>query len=231
MKLVVEDGLVSEVTLYRAYPLFMRWDVLPFALAYAVALYLALTEDQTRFDTIQMRYTYDVNSADASVYFPDVSYKKLLGCVLTPVLMLVHMMVFFMAQSSVAFRCKLGHKQVGSIAEATIAYVKAAKTVGNDRIAAIGRLPISGRLSIASQPFTVAGEFFEFQKVMYNYDASAGSFVRLSYPTRAPIVDLLAHGGHGTQRDVVMSAIKWGRWAITHIPTAILQLHMHFTAY
>ena len=105
MKLVIEDGLVSEVTLYRAYPVYLRWDVLPFAIAYALALFLALTEDKERFATIQMRYTYDVDSADASMYFPDVSHKKLLGCVLTPVLMLLHMLVFFTAQNSVAFRC------------------------------------------------------------------------------------------------------------------------------
>jgi len=187
----VSDGLVDHVTLLKARPWFARLDVVPFATAYVVL-----------FAALPMLDAQEHPQAFAATL------------TLLPAVLMLHLLLFLLSQSSVRLKSVVGNVAVADVASADLCMVHAAANVGKDRVVALHK---AARRSTATVCVVVAGTAyqvpavtFEFQKVPYRYDADKNTFVRLEYPNVAALADMLESAGHRSQEDVRWGLQKWG---------------------
>lgn len=184
----VGDGLVDCVTLYKARHWFLRLDVLPFAVAYAVLFAVILQHD------LQLEFY---------------------GLVGFPLVLFTHMFIFLLSQSSILLKCSVGNYEVNDIDAAELVHVCTAPNSGNDRIVVLFKEPTDQKctqkfVTIAGNLFHVPVVSFEFQKVTYRYDSDKNTFIRLEYPNVAPLLSMLESTGYKTVDDVAISIRKWG---------------------
>jgi len=180
---MAEDDLVSSVELLCPLQWYLRWDVFPFLVLYTLLFGVLSTQE------------------GPLSFFAFVAIPCLLG---------LQIFFFLLSQWSVTLRCRLGHYSVTRVAKAQRVLVKAAKNAGKDRIVDLLRHEKSGEVKIADKLFLLKGEYFEFQKVIYSYDAENNTFAKIDYPCTAPIKTFLESQGHETQESVEICETKWG---------------------
>jgi hypothetical protein len=189
VKTKISDGLIDQITLYR--PLFwlFRWDVLPFLVIYALSTYLIVQESEWKFPAL----------------------------ILFPVGLCLQLFVFLLAQSSVAFRCFIGKKQVTDIDTAVDVHVRAAKNAGKDRLVNLFRMrggsQVSnpGSVDVLGQSFALTNEMFIFQEVMYCFSRDKGCFSRINYPVSFRDNNfLLKWKGYEHEESVFSAFRRWG---------------------
>lgn len=202
MSTVVNDGLIDSVTLFRETVWFLRWDVWPFVVAYSFGLICALS---------------------------DVRETKILGLVVVPIALMTHLLMFLVAQSSVAFRSFLGKSKVDSISNATWVHVVAAKHAGKDMLVPVLRglpLPPNPKVKVLGVDYPLKTEFFQYQEVSYYFDEATKTFDRLTYP--ADFTPAILHSWHG-HSDELSTNLALRRWGLNefHIPIPhFLDLYM-----
>lgn len=203
----VKDGLVDEVILFASGHWFWRYDVFPFVVVYAILFSMALCSPDANavLLTSQFSTSLSLESLQSALS------AKMFGLIGLPLVLAVHLFLFLMAQNSALLRCRLGNRQVSLVSAADCVFVRAAKNSGKDRIARLRRSPLSGSVTVAGNKFDVAGEIFEFQKVTYSYDASKGTFTRLTYPSHGAVTKFLESPGVQTKVDLATSQQKWGK--------------------
>jgi hypothetical protein len=65
-------------------------------------------------------------------------------------------------------------------------------------------------VNIAGNNFNNFEISFEFQKVVYGFDASVNNFVRISYPDKGKAKDFLKYEGHNKAKRVSACQEIWG---------------------
>jgi hypothetical protein len=172
--MLISDGLIEEVTLYRSYFWLFRWDVIPFSLIYSILFCITFYKDDG------LRIT---------------------GFVGLPITLSVHLLLFLLSQWSTNLQCKLGNYIVKNVDQAEFVHVTTAANAGNNRVVRLVRqsgerneeniYPLS--VIVAGITYQVPTEFFVFQRVTYSYDSDENTFARLEYPTTAPLMRYKDH--------------------------------------
>eukprot|EP00605_Chrysophyceae_sp_TOSAG23-4_P000630 GSChrysophyteH1.ASY1.ANO1.711.1 assembled CDS len=171
------DGPVTEVQLLVRVPWFQRWDVFPFAILYTSMFWI--------------------------LYSPLVQLA--LGGV--PAVLLLHVVLFLLSQWSTSLKCKIGHRAVSSVKQASHLHVVVPASAGRSKIAPLQSL--SG-LSVAGSRYALMKTRFEFQEVVYEFDDDRNLFVRQAFPVVGPVSGFLAHTGYDNDVSFAMSLAKWG---------------------
>lgn len=182
---VVADGLIQQAVLYKPVFWLFRLDVLPFVITYSIFFALCFSTGPTQY----------------------------IGLVALPILFSVHLFLFLLAQWSVKVRCRLGYSTVSDVSKADTVHVVAAHNAGMDRLVKLlsnSYFAEAKKVRIMEKDFAITRERLDFQKVVYNFDKDRNSFVRLDYPTSAPVKQFLEWRGHATPQDVGMSLMRWG---------------------
>lgn len=182
---VVSDGLIEHVVLYKPVFWLFRFDVFPFVVSYSVFFAMCMS-------TGTMQY---------------------IGLIVLPMLFAIHLFLFLLAQWSVKIRCRLGYATVTDVTKADTVHVIAVHNAGMDRLVKLlsnSYFAEAKKVRIMQQDFAITRERLDFQKVVYNFDTDKNSFVRLDYPSSAPVKQFLDWRGHGTPQDVGMSLMRWG---------------------
>lgn len=182
----IGDDLIQDIFFFIPRGIFLRWDVLPFLVAYLLSFYCLLAGP---------------------------THLKYFGFFFTPAVLVIQITLFLLAQFSTSFRVKLGNAQTGDISKAVLVLVKAAKNVGSDKIVPIVRLEenaaFNGEIKIAHNAFEIESVYFEFQNVKYGYNNKKVGFEKLKYPSKGKISDFLLSTGH-SEKEFIKSHLKWG---------------------
>lgn len=182
---VVNDGLIQQVVLYKPVFWLFRLDVFPFVSSYAIFFGMCFTTGKLQY----------------------------VGLIALPILFAIHLFLFLLAQWSVKVRCRLGYSIVGDVSKAETVHVIAAHNAGMDRLVKLlsnSYFSEAKSVRIVQKEFAITRERIDFQKVVYNFDKDRNSFVRLDYPTSAPVKEFLEWRGHATPQDIGMSLMRWG---------------------
>ena len=194
-----EERLVEKVTLHSPRTWLYRLDVLPFALFYAVGFSLCL------------HY-----GSPSSIGEKDHEYYLYIGLIGLPIGLSLHLLLFLLAQWSTSIRSLVGTLPTTSLEGSKVAHVTAAKNAGSDRLVSIERLPdhqfkmVKEGIEIFGKTFSIAQYYMSFQKIKFDYDYDCKTFVRMKYPTCAPLSQFLSWQGHGSKKQVQLSLFKWG---------------------
>lgn len=184
---IIADGLIEKVTLYSSSHWLFRRDVIPFLVYYAVFFGLALSSNMSQ---------------------------KYYGLIALPIGLTAHLLLFLLSQWSVNVKCMLGNGKTTDYKAANVLHISAATNAGKDKLLRLDRNTRdmkSTKVSILGKTYQLYTDSFQFQKVTYNYDAAANTFVRLDYPTVGSIRGYLDWLGHQSMEDIIVSLHKWGR--------------------
>ena len=185
---VIADGLVDDVTLYCRRFMLFRLDVLPFLIGYSFL-----------FGSYGLKYA----PFDGFLFF-----------IAVPVLLLLHLLLFLLSQSSVRLKSLVGNYPVSSIEYADFVHVKAAPNAGLDRLVQLSRSSTqntdSCAIKINDTLFQQPTVYFSFQKVIYSFSNSENKFVRQRYPVSAPLSSFLANSGYKACSAVDAAVQVWG---------------------
>jgi hypothetical protein len=117
---------------------------------------------------------------------------RMIGYFCLPAVLTAHLLLFLLSQWSTSLQCKLGNYTVNQVSQAEFVHVKAATNAGNDKIVPMirqaGKRESNLSVNVADISYEVPTEFFVFQKVTYSYNSKSKIFVRLEYPTAAPLM-------------------------------------------
>ena len=186
VKTTIEDGLIDHVTLYQPRVWFLRWDVFPFLIVY-VASSIFITQDGPL---------------------------KLAALVIFPIGLALHLLLFLLAQSSVAFRCFIGKRKVYDIQSTVDIHVHAAKNAGKDRLVNLlhmrGEVNHPGVINVLGENFPLTTQIFIFQEVVYCFDQEKKSFSRLNYPVVFKDNNFMKWKGHESEEAMVRAFRRWG---------------------
>jgi cation-transporting ATPase 13A1 len=190
----VGDELIRKVTLFRPMFWLLRYDVLPFMLAYCVLFGVAEHVEEYRH----------------------VSFVGI------PIVLCVHILLFMMSQYSVGLRCRLGNVLAKGVSDCQVVHVEAAKNAGRDRIVDLNveknlRGELVENFVVCGSRFAAPQYHFEFQQVVYAFDSDRNTFVGRQYPSKAPLKDYLSYAGLGTDMMGISAFKKWG-FNEFHIP-------------
>jgi hypothetical protein len=183
-KFVIDDDLIKEVWICQSYHYLRRWDVLPFILFYLMLLTMA-HHSGNQYQSVCL--------------------------VAIPLLLLAQILLFFASRWSVLVRFYVGYQRVNNIAAADHVIAFNAKSGGGKIVRLFRRDSSDLRdVAIAGKKFTYSCEFFEFDKVKYEYDGTKKTFVRLGFPTRVDVSRVIEASGHPSQNVVQFCISKWG---------------------
>eukprot|EP00953_Heterococcus_sp_UTEX-ZZ885_P010281 6007-Heterococcus_DN1.PRE.2 len=134
IQMIIQDKVVLGCSLYTQRSKQSRLDVWPFALAYA-SLWLAAVAGE------------GVSS--------DKAGSKLFLLIATPVVLLMHLLVFLGCQWSISCRCTVGYKQCNDIDSAELVRVYPAPNCGLEELVPLQRRkrPTASTVTLAGQPF------------------------------------------------------------------------------
>lgn len=180
---IIDDDVIKEVWICQQYHFMRRWDVLPFIGFYLILLTMAHSSEQ---------YQY-------------------LCMALIPILLISQILLFFMSRWSVLVSFYIGYKRVQNISNADHVIAFSAKSDGG-KIAKLFRRPEATlrEVAIAGKKFGYCCEFFEYDKVKYEYDTGANCFSRVKYPTQVGVSQVMAASGHASEEAVNFCISKWG---------------------
>ena len=241
---IVEDGLVRQVHLLRPIHWYLRWDVLPFFIAYTLLFIILLTANifRRQYSVINVTIVQEVNGHNSD---SDLSSLRVrVALIALPILLSGQVLLFLLSQWSMRLKTRLGFRPCTSVQAATHAHVVAAKHAGQDRIVPLQfqpptelLLPGSSlalrehRVQIAGSKYGMSELRFDFQKVVYEFDQDRNTFIRMQYPVSGPIKSFLAYRGLGDEKDGAVATGKWGLNFFDIPLPAFLDLYIeHLTA-
>lgn len=210
------DDLISEVSLYRESPLLLRLDVFPFLIGYLICII-----------SIFIQFGNDNDDEEESI-------SRLIPLALFPILLITHLILFILAQSSVSFRALLGKKKVYQIEHANYILISARKNKGKDKLVPLLRNRTPMELLIESFGNNIPENFvklasnkkdfvflsndyklstysFNFQEIVYNFDSEDGYFKKNEYIKIKDIESFFSWKGFSSPLDLFFSLAKWNQ--------------------
>ena len=181
---VINDDLVSEVFICRSYHFLLRYDVWPFLLMYCVLVFTS--------------YWSEEYQAFCMIF--------------TPIVLTSHIILFFLVHVFVKVKYYVGYRSVSTIDLADHVLAISSHSNGAGKIISLKRRDPSmiRDLLIAGRKHKYNCEYFEYDKVKYDYDATNTSFIRVQYPVQANVSQILQVVGHRNESDVRFCLSKWG---------------------
>ena len=204
------DDLIDSVILCKIFPFYLRWDVLPFVISYSIL-----------FTMVQF------------VQRPSLLFTFVL--ITIPILLSFHLFLFLLSESSVSVKRFLGFVKVKEVSQASHAYVKAAKNVGQDRIVSIIHLDQSlskpTEFKLSDFKISTLNSYFEFQKVKYSFSKLENRFIKIEYLAEGKVREYLAINGIDSQENIYLAQEKWGKNSFDIPLPSFLDLYAeHLTA-
>lgn len=176
------DGrVVQGVDLLKRRHWTWRLDVWPFAILYAIWLFVAVPS---------------LDFSDALI---------VLGA-----LAVAHILVLLFTAWSVNFRCFVQFSKAKDVRTADACKITPAKFSGSKEIVPLQAWrPVAG--SLTSSTGNNDEIYFEFRKQHFIFSAEKDTFCKLRYPTKESFGYYLRNTGHGSEAKVASATDKWGR--------------------
>jgi cation-transporting ATPase 13A1 len=128
-----------------------------------------------------------------------------------PLLLLSQILLFFASRWSILVSFYIGYRRVSTIDTADHVLAFSSKSNGGKIVKLCRRSPSDLQdITIAGKKFVYSCEYFEFDKVKYEYDTTSSSFVRLSSPTQISVAQVVKARGHPSESVVSFCISKWG---------------------
>ena len=181
---------IDHIVLLKQLPLVARYDVLPFLLTYPFVIYYSM-----------------------SLYSQYKSY----AFIAFGVILSIHLVIFLIARGSIAMRAFLGFTIVQNIKNAKFVFVKPLPNMGNQQIVPLCSRNRKGDVKIVGLHFELKEYYFEFQKLIFNYEdfiptesKSNLKFHKQIFPNYGLISNYLLWSGH-TETTLAISKSIWGK--------------------
>jgi hypothetical protein len=132
--------------------------------------------------------------------------------VLYTLVLVAHGLLFFFGQFSLELKCLIGYVPESAVSAATKVLIYPAKNVGSALIADLSHSQcISGSITLLGSKTSVPLASFQYQKVVFHFDAAQDSFSRMLYPCTGTVLDYLSSTGHTSERNLSLAELVWGR--------------------
>lgn len=187
MKLEVEDEIIESVVLCRPRFWMTRLDVLPFAVLYLILFSPFLLGHKDLF-----------------------VLKSSLFAI--PIVLLAQLALFLVVQFSIDLQAFVGHYKVQEISQALTVLVRTTKNSGNSSIVTLFHRQSCPKnpIDICGQTFYLEERFFEFQKLIYEFDQKTKSFRRVNFPSTISVKSVMKYVGLKDSTSIEVGERIWG---------------------
>lgn len=176
----IRNSLSMDVKYLRKRKVLRRLDVLPFIPLYAVG-FLMLSQPEERI--------------------------RLLGFLCIPVVLVLHIVLFLVAQSSLKLKSLISFRKVEEIDQATHAFVS---MDGYSEIVDLVLRLEKYSARIVGKVFQLSEISFEFRKLVFYYSLEKNSFVKVDYLTSFDSSELNLYSGYKSAVEVNSAQKIWG---------------------